>query len=80
MNLYECSYYHEDWICYVFAETRGKAKVLFNREFEGYFIDVRISFIGKSESISSPSVVDRAAHKDYPAVLELCNGYLTGED
>jgi len=24
MNLYECSYYHEDWICYVFAETRGK--------------------------------------------------------
>ena len=31
MNLYMCRYEEQDWVCYVFAETRGKAKYLFNK-------------------------------------------------
>ena len=51
MNLYECTY-DDDWVCYVFAETRGKAKYLFDQEWDGEFIYVRSRFIGKSESIA----------------------------
>ena len=74
MNLYMCSYDDLDWICYVFAETRGKAKYLFNKFWNGdkdSFIDVRSAFVGKSQSIETPSVVDDENHKDYPAVLAL---------
>ena len=77
MNLYECRY-DNDWICYVFAETRGKAKHLFNKDFgndENDFIWVRCRFIGKSDRIKTPMVVDSDKHEDYPAVLELCDGY-----
>jgi len=76
MNLYECHYPEGEWICYVFAETRGKAKSLFNSFFDGEFVDVRIRYIGKSDAIETPSVVDRKSHKDYPAVLALCDGYV----
>lgn len=75
MNLYMCWYDDEDWSCYVFAETRGKAKYLFDREWDGEFINVRSRFIGKSESIETPSVVDDENHKNYPAVLALGGGY-----
>ncbi len=78
MNLYACSYDHEDWICYVFAETRGKAKHLFNKFCGGdsdVFVDVRSNFIGKSNIVEIPTVVDCESHKDYPAVLALGGGY-----
>ncbi len=77
MNLYECRYGDEEWISYVFAETPGKAKSLFNAFWGfGEYVDVRIRFIGKSDAIEMPSVVDRESHKDYPAVLALCDGYV----
>lgn len=78
MNLYLCWYDDEDWICYVFAETRGKAKYLFNKFWGGdkdSFIDVRNIFVGKSQLIETPSVVDDENHKNYPAVLALGGGY-----
>jgi len=78
MNLYMCSYDTEDWVCYVFAETRGKARYLFNKFWDGdkdSFIDVRSAFIGKSQLVETPSVVDDENHKDYPAVLALGGGY-----
>ena len=78
MNLYECRY-DNDWICYVFAETRGKAKCLFNKLFGGSaedFLYAKARFIGKSDRIKTPTVVDSERHEDYSAVLELCDGYL----
>lgn len=80
MNLYECRYGEEEWISYVFAETQGKAKSLFNAYWGfGEFVDVRCRFIGKSDAVEAPSVVDSESHKDYPAVLALCGGYTQEE-
>ena len=78
MNLYECRYDNDWWICYVFAETRGKAKCLFNKFFGGSaedFLYAKARFIGKSDRIKTPTVVDSERHEDYSAVLELCDGY-----
>lgn len=76
--MYECRYVCEEWVCYVFAATCGKAKSLFNTHFSEYsgdFIYVRANIIGKSESIEKPSVVDCESHKDYWAVVALGGGY-----
>ena len=78
MKLYECRYEEQDWVCYVFAETRGKAKCLFNKFFSGSaedFMYAKARFIGKSDRIKTPTVVDSERHEDYSAVLELCDGY-----
>jgi len=73
-----CRYEEQDWVCYVFAETRGKAKYLFNK-FWGNgaedFVWVRSTFIGKSNVIESPTIVDCESHKNYPAVLALGGGF-----
>ena len=78
MNLYMCRYEEQDWVCYVFAETRGKAKYLFNKIWGNGvedFVWVRSNFIGKSTTIVTPTIVDSERHEDYSAVLELCDGY-----
>ena len=75
MNLYMCRYMFEEWICYVFAETRDKAKGLFHDRQFGEFVDIRATYIGKSEIVKEPSVVDDENHKNYPAVLALCKGF-----
>lgn len=79
MNLYVCRYDEQDWISYVFAETRGKAKYLFNKFWGGgdeEFYWVRSSLVGKSDSVKIPTVVDCEEDEHYPAVLELCDGYV----
>jgi len=78
MNLYECRYEEQDWVCYVFAETRGKAKYLFNKIWGNGvedFVWVRSKFIGKSTTIETQTIVDCKDHKDYPVVLALGGGF-----
>lgn len=81
MNLYMCNYDEAEWICYVFAETRGKARSLFHEFFDSgsgeQFIWVRSKLIGTSDAIDTPTVVDSERHNGYPAVLALCDGYET---
>lgn len=83
MNLYMCRYDEAEWICYVFAENRNKARSLFHGFFDSgsgeQFVDVRSRLIGKSDMIGAPTVVDSERHKNYPAVLALCDGYEAGE-
>lgn len=83
MNLYMCNYDEAEWICYVFAENRNKARYLFHKFFDsgsgGQYIWVRSRFIGTSDAIDTPTVVDSEMHRDYHTVLELCDGYKTGE-
>ena len=82
MNLYECNYDEAEWICYVFAENRNKARSLFHEFFDSgsgeQFIWVRSKLIGTSDAIDTPTVVDSEMHKDYHTVLELCDGYSKG--
>jgi hypothetical protein len=78
MNLYECRFIEQDWVCYVFAETRGKAKCLFNKEWGNGaedFIWVRCRLIGRNAPIETPNIVDSERHKDYPVVLALGGGF-----
>jgi hypothetical protein len=74
-----CNYDEAKWICYVFAENRNKARYLFHRFFDSgsgeQFIWVRSRFVGTSDVIDTPTVVDSENHNDYRAVLALCDGY-----
>lgn len=80
MNLYGVFDSNYDWCCYVFENTRNKAKLRVATEVGQDYTDMRCKTVRKGVNFPYPKTVFDENSEGYDIVLECGVRYLTEEE
>ena len=79
MYLWLCWYVNDEWVCYVVAPTRGRAKSLFHEHFRGTiygeYTDIRSCKLKPADGFKEAVLDD-----DFPELEKLGVRYATEEE
>ena len=72
MNLYWVTEEGAEWVVFVFAQTRNKARSMLHADDKGVeYITTRARLIGKTEEVKQETLVDTERHPLYWIVKKL---------